>query len=429
MTDSTLSPDQAGDRARRAAVMRNEVVDALVAEGTIVSPQVEVAMRTVPREVFAPEGELEKVYDLGRGFVTKVGGDGTSLSSVSAPQVQAHMLEQADIWPGHRVLEIGSGGYNAALLAELVGPSGTVVTVDIDSDVVDRARRFLPEAGYPQVLVVLADAEHGVPGHAPYDRILVTVGAWDVPPAWTDQLAEDGLLLVPLSVRGLSRTLVFERDGDRGLVSRSSRMFGWVPMQGVGAHPGRQVVLRGGELTLNFDGEPAADFDAVAAALEGPRVEVWTGAAIAKGEPWSDAHLWLATHLPGYCRIVLDRTLDTGVVVPPGRMSAATGAVDGGTLAYVTYRPFDEHHVEWGVHAYGAGADRFAGEVADLLRVWTRDYRGGPGPRFGVHPAGTPDERLAGDSVVDKRHTRITISWPQAATAADGRATRQKPTE
>lgn len=91
-----------------------------------------------------------------------------------------------------RVLEIGSGGYNAALIAELVGETGQVTTVDIDPDVADRAQSCLAAAGYHRVNVVVADAEGGVPKHAPYDRMIVTVGAWDIPPAWSDQLAEGG---------------------------------------------------------------------------------------------------------------------------------------------------------------------------------------------------------------------------------------------
>jgi protein-L-isoaspartate(D-aspartate) O-methyltransferase len=69
------------------------------------------------------------------------------------------------------------------------------------------------------VRVVLADAEDGVPDGAPYDRIVVTAGAWDIPPAWISQLSgPDGRLVVPLRLRGLTRTVVFERDAS-GLAS------------------------------------------------------------------------------------------------------------------------------------------------------------------------------------------------------------------
>ena len=74
--------------------------------------------------------------------------------------------------------------------------------MDIDPEVTDRASRLLDAAGYSQVRVVLGDAERGVPEFAPYDRIVVAIGAWDIPPAWTDQLAGGGRMVVPLRMRG-----------------------------------------------------------------------------------------------------------------------------------------------------------------------------------------------------------------------------------
>ncbi|TMR23427.1 methyltransferase domain-containing protein [Nonomuraea turkmeniaca] len=74
-----------------------------------------------------------------------------------------------------------SGGYNAALIAELVGPDGLVISVDIDPFVTERANRFLAETGYPHVKVVLGDAEHAADELGPFDVILVTIGAWDCP--------------------------------------------------------------------------------------------------------------------------------------------------------------------------------------------------------------------------------------------------------
>jgi protein-L-isoaspartate(D-aspartate) O-methyltransferase len=413
----------------RAAQLRQQVVDELLAEGTVVSAPIEAAMRKVPREMFAPGAELEALYHCSNGYVTKRDADGNSTSSISAPQVQAHMLEQAEIAEGMRVLEIGSGGYNAALLAELVGPSGQVTTVDIDSDVTDRARRGLTEAGYQQVNVVLADAEGGVPEFAPYDRILVTVGSWDIPPAWVAQLAQGGLLLVPLQVQGLSRTLAFER-GESCLISRSARQFGFVPIQGAGAHQSTLLTLRGGEVTVCVDEEFPVDANALSGVLDMPRVEVWSGATIRRFEPWATTHMWLATALPGFCRVVVDQTLNTGVISPPGQRSSASAVIAGGNLAYVTTRGTAEEMIrEWGVHAFGPDAAALAEQVAEQLRVWERDHRGGPGPQFRVYPAGTPDDQLHPAPVIDKRHSRITISWPQTANAATGPEALHHPTE
>ena len=121
------------------------------------------AFAAVPRHLFTPGESLKVAYAVDLAPIVKCGDNGLTISSVSAPHLQATMLEAADIKPGMRVCEVGSGGYNAALLAELVGDGGHVTTVDIDPEIVKRARTFLNEAGYDRVNVMLADAEEGVP--------------------------------------------------------------------------------------------------------------------------------------------------------------------------------------------------------------------------------------------------------------------------
>ena len=181
--------------------LRAELASALRDRGAIRTDSVARAFRTVPRHIFAPEVPAATAY-ADDSVITKRDAHGMAMSSVSAPWLQAMMLEQAGIRPGMRCLEIGSGGYNAALMAELAGESGQVTTVDIDPEITGRAARCLAAAGYGQVRVVLADAENGVPDHAPYDRIIVTAGAWDIPPAWSGQLSPGGRLVVPLRMPG-----------------------------------------------------------------------------------------------------------------------------------------------------------------------------------------------------------------------------------
>ena len=201
-------------RLEGAAALREAMVATLREEGHITSKGVAAAMSAVPRHDFAPDEPLEKVYQTNTTLVPKIDANLRQTSVVSASHIQAIQLEQADVRPGMNVLEIGSGGYNAALIAEIVGPSGSVTTVDIDADVVDRARAGLSRAGYEHVKVVLADAEHGVPQNAPYDRIIVTVGAWDIPPAWLDQLTPDGRIVVPLRFSAITRLISFDRTAD-----------------------------------------------------------------------------------------------------------------------------------------------------------------------------------------------------------------------
>lgn len=96
------------------------------------------------------------------------------------------------------MLEIGSGGYNAALIAEVVGEESEVVGIDIDSEIGERAGALLAGAGYGgRVSVMIADASRPL-GLGLFDRIIVTAGAWDIPPARLAQLAPDGVLVVPL---------------------------------------------------------------------------------------------------------------------------------------------------------------------------------------------------------------------------------------
>jgi protein-L-isoaspartate(D-aspartate) O-methyltransferase len=159
----------------RPEQLRDRMVDRIRTAGHLRSPRVEHALRTVPRHRFVPEASTEDAY-ADKAITIKPGTDRPA-SCISVPTVVAMMLDQLDPQPGERILEIGAGtGYNAALLAELVGPEGRVTTVDIHSDVVDHARRTLAETGYSRVRVVNADGVLGYPQDAPYDRIIVTVG-------------------------------------------------------------------------------------------------------------------------------------------------------------------------------------------------------------------------------------------------------------
>jgi protein-L-isoaspartate(D-aspartate) O-methyltransferase len=183
------------------------------AKGLALRAEVEAALRTVPRELFTPGLPLEQAYE-NEAVLKKVRGE-EAISSVSAPFLIAEMLGQAANalggLEGRHALEIGSGGYNASLSRELVGPSGSVTTVDIDPEVTDRAAVCLAAAGYHDVTVVCADAEHPIAPGRRYDLIIVTAGAWDVPPAWRDQLTDDGVLVVPLRTFGMTRSWALRR--------------------------------------------------------------------------------------------------------------------------------------------------------------------------------------------------------------------------
>jgi protein-L-isoaspartate(D-aspartate) O-methyltransferase len=162
----------------QAYALREVIIADLRELGAIRNGRVAQAFRAVPRHLFAPGETLEAAYAANSSVVTRRDERGVALSTVSAAHIQATMLEQAALRPGMRVLVIGSGGCNAALIAEM---AGEVTSIDIDPKVVDRARHCLAAAGYDAINLVVGDAEGGVIDHAPYDRVIVTAGAWDIP--------------------------------------------------------------------------------------------------------------------------------------------------------------------------------------------------------------------------------------------------------
>lgn len=204
------APDP-GARGTAGAALRHALVDELVADGRIGSRSVEDAMREIPREVFVPDLDLQRVYE-DRPQLVKADATRT-LSTISQPTMVAIMLELADLSPGDRVLEIGSGtGYNAALLATLVGPEGEVIGVDIEEDLVRSSREALASLGLRNVAVHAGDGRDGWPDDAPYDCVMATVGAEEVPLAWRYQVVDGGRLLVPMLRE--NRLVVEQRSGD-----------------------------------------------------------------------------------------------------------------------------------------------------------------------------------------------------------------------
>jgi protein-L-isoaspartate(D-aspartate) O-methyltransferase len=157
------------------------------------------ARRTVEHHPGQPRRDHLALIYADTALATRYIG-GLPASSTSQASLVAKMLELLDLSEGLQVLEVGAGtGYNAALLAQVVGDQRLVITVDVLEDVVDQTRRLLAGAGYPRIQVLLRDGFEGVPEQAPFDRIVATVGCSDLSPHWAEQLADNGAMLVPLA--------------------------------------------------------------------------------------------------------------------------------------------------------------------------------------------------------------------------------------
>ncbi|WP_431776694.1 methyltransferase, FxLD system [Streptomyces cucumeris] len=398
----------------KASALRERMVEGLRERGALTSAAVEAAFRRVPRHLFVPEVPAEEAYGAPEAVFTKRDEQGKPVSSVSAPWLHARMLEAAQVVPGMRVLEIGSGGCNAALLAELVGEQGSVTTMDIDPDITARARRLLTEAGYSQVRVREADGARPIQD-APargFDRIVVTVGASDLSSAWLDQLASAGRLVVPLRFRGLSRTIAFARERDH-LRSDTLIVSGFVAIQGDSAHAPRVVRLAGRDVRLVVDEDQPAEADGLTAAFTGPRHERWTGVELSGSEgllPRLD--VWLAGAVAPYGRLRATQAAAERGLVGWVLGRGAPAVWDRDSLAYVTLRHAPraaEERYELGIIAHGPDRECLAARLTDAVVRFDHAarYEGEPVVRAYRRDGQVPGR---GEVTVDKPSVRLVIT-------------------
>jgi protein-L-isoaspartate(D-aspartate) O-methyltransferase len=188
---------------------RHLLVKRLLRYGYIQSDDVVKAMKAVPRHLFVPENRRKSAYV---DTPLPIGGGQT----ISAPHMVGIMVEAAELVPGMSVLEIGGGsGYHAAVMAEMVRPGGRIITVERLPSLAENARCNLEISGHSDtVQVVVSDGSLGYPKEKPYDRIVVTCGAPQVPQPLKDQLKDGGKLLVPVGGMGYQELLRLTRKGD-----------------------------------------------------------------------------------------------------------------------------------------------------------------------------------------------------------------------
>jgi protein-L-isoaspartate O-methyltransferase len=358
-----------------------QLADTLLSNGDLRATQWHAAVSAVPRHLLVPRAyeqdntgawrEFETAENLKRVYSSEtlitaletVGDHKSPISSSTKPDLMVRMLELLDVREGDRVLEIGTGtGYNAALLAHRLGDD-CVFSVDVGQDLVEVARERLSAAGFHPTLAAVNGA-HGLPGSAPFDRIIATCSVPRVPWQWAQQLTPDGLILVDLKLAVSAGNLVLLRHVDGGLQGRFTAR--WAAF----------MAMRSGEAR-----EPVTRVEKAAAGRTRPTA--------APSAPWSDAPIsWFLAHLR------LPRGVSIGYDLDPNTMrptAATLTALDGswaraafgdGTVTEAGETPIWPH-IEW-AHEQWTAAGRPPWERLGLTvtsdgahHLWLDDPRSG----------------------------------------------------
>lgn len=227
--DSTWHNREGGTIVSQTFLLRQRLVDGLKRANALRNVAVEEAMRAVPRHVFAPNAAIEVAYE-DRVIGLKEEG-GVPLSTISQPTMIAEMLQQLGIVPGQRMLEIGTGsGYTTALLAHLTGPAGSIVSLDLEPDLVRDANARFDRLKIQNIYAIAGDGAAGYAKGAPFDRILLTASANDIEAAWWEQLRPHGRIVLPLSFNGIQKSVAFDERGG-ALFSRSMVDCAFIPLR------------------------------------------------------------------------------------------------------------------------------------------------------------------------------------------------------
>ena len=171
------------------AALRSRMVACQLRDRGISAERVLEAMTRVPRHEFVADGDRDQAYE---DYPLPIGAGQT----ISQPYIVAIMLQALELTPADRVLEVGTGsGYATALLAEL---AAEVVSMERHSALAGRAAELLERLGYTNVQVIVGDGAQGFSAGAPYNAILVSAAAPEVPPALLAQLSEGGRMVLPV---------------------------------------------------------------------------------------------------------------------------------------------------------------------------------------------------------------------------------------
>ena len=203
---------------------RHELVEQGIVGQGITDQKVIEAMKHVPRHLFVPPSYRQYAY---QNRPLPIGHDQT----ISQPYVVGYMTSLLDLQAGEKVLEIGTGsGYQAAVLSEI---TPEVYTIEIVEPLGQQARKLFDQLGYNTIQTKIGDGYKGWPEHAPFDAIIVTAAASEIPQPLINQLSPGGTMVIPVGEEGETQTLATVTKSADGEVSIDRKLtVRFVPMTG-----------------------------------------------------------------------------------------------------------------------------------------------------------------------------------------------------
>jgi len=223
VVSSAMTATASAQKADTFAAARQQMIAHDLKGRDITDPAVLQAMSTVPRHMFVRPALHSQAYadrplPIGNG------------QTISQPYIVALMTQLLEVHPNDRVLEIGTGcGYQAGVLARL---AAQIYTIEIVEELASGARKILTELGFQNIYVKTGDGFDGWPEKAPFDKIILTCAAKDIPPALITQLAEGGRIIAPLGSPGNVQQLMLATKTNGQLKRKQVLSVRFVPMTG-----------------------------------------------------------------------------------------------------------------------------------------------------------------------------------------------------
>lgn len=207
-------------------MQKQRLIDYWKRTGTITDEKLLKTFNEVPRELFIRTGFKEEAY----GDYALPIGEG---QTISQPTTVMLMTQALELEQGHKVLEVGAGsGWQAAIIAKMVGNKGKVITTEIIPELAEFAKNNIEKAKIKNVKVIHYDGSQGYKKEAPYDRIIITAACPRIPQPLINQLKSNGIIVAPVGSLVFGQNMIKLRKTKSGIEQESLGSFAFVPLKG-----------------------------------------------------------------------------------------------------------------------------------------------------------------------------------------------------